>query len=137
MAFNHFSLPKADGGDLGETGATGLTDDTTARVFAEGMILDLARDGATGLTVRGRWPQRLKDTRAGFPFSVRCSSLTDGCARMTKAASPICPTCRKPMQFSLRKNASGREFRCLDCTGDDPLQSSDVAKLLTALRPLK
>jgi hypothetical protein len=46
-----------------------------------------------------------------------------------------CPKCRKPMQFLLRKTG-GRVFQCLDCDGEDPLRSADVAKLLTGeLRP--
>jgi hypothetical protein len=40
------------------------------------------------------------------------------------------------MQFLLRK-ASGRSFHCLDCSGEDPTKSPDVARLLTGeLRPL-
>jgi hypothetical protein len=51
---------------------------------------------------------------------------------------PFCPKCRKPMLFLLRKHIGGRKFQCLDCEGDDPLRSPDVAKLLTGeLRPLK
>jgi hypothetical protein len=51
---------------------------------------------------------------------------------------PTCPKCRKPMQFLLRRNIGGRKFQCLDCDGDDPLQSTAVAKLLEGeLRPLK
>jgi hypothetical protein len=43
---------------------------------------------------------------------------------------PACPKCKKPMQFLLCKNIGGRRFQCLDCEGNDPLQSIDVAKLL-------
>jgi hypothetical protein len=43
---------------------------------------------------------------------------------------PICPKCREPMRFLLRKTG-GRKFRCLDCEGDDPLKMPEVAKLLT------
>jgi hypothetical protein len=51
---------------------------------------------------------------------------------------PICTKCRRPMQFLLRKNIGGRKFQCLNCEGDDPLRSAEVAKLLTGeLRPLK
>jgi hypothetical protein len=40
------------------------------------------------------------------------------------------------MRFLVKK-MGGRKFQCLDCEGGDPLQSSDVAKLLTGeLRPL-
>ena len=50
---------------------------------------------------------------------------------------PTCPKCRKPMRFLLRKTG-GRKFQCLDCAGDDPLRSPEVAKLLTGeLRPLE
>jgi hypothetical protein len=49
---------------------------------------------------------------------------------------PICPKCKKPLRFLLRKNIGGRKFQWLDCEGDD--RSSDVAKLLTGeLRPLE
>jgi hypothetical protein len=52
--------------------------------------------------------------------------------------SPTCPKCKKPPRFLLRKNIGGRKFQCLDCEGDDPLRSPDVAKLLTGeLRPLE
>jgi hypothetical protein len=41
------------------------------------------------------------------------------------------------MQFLLRKTG-GRKFQCLDCDGDDPLRSAEVAKLLTGqLQPLE
>ena len=49
---------------------------------------------------------------------------------------PVCPSCRKPMQFLLAKTG-GRKFQCLDCEGDDPLRSAEISKLLTGeLRPL-
>ncbi len=49
----------------------------------------------------------------------------------------ICPKCKNPMQFLLRKSIGGRKFQCLYCDGEDPLRSLDVAKLLTGeLRPL-
>jgi len=39
------------------------------------------------------------------------------------------------MRFLLRKTG-GRKFQCLDCEGDDPLRSAEVAKLLAGeLRP--
>ena len=38
------------------------------------------------------------------------------------------------MRFLLRKTG-GRKFQCLDCAGDDPLRSPDVAKLLTGELP--
>jgi hypothetical protein len=42
------------------------------------------------------------------------------------------------MQFLLRKNIGGRKFQCPCCEGNDPLQSAEVAKLLTEeLRPSK
>ena len=34
------------------------------------------------------------------------------------------------MRFVLVKTG-GRRFRCLDCAGEDPLKSPDVANLLT------
>jgi hypothetical protein len=53
------------------------------------------------------------------------------------ATSASNPKCRKPMQFLLCKTG-GRTFRCLDCAGDDPMRSSEVAKLLAGeLRPLE
>jgi hypothetical protein len=49
----------------------------------------------------------------------------------------LCPKCRKPMRFLLRKTG-GRKFKCLECDGDDPLRSPDIAKLLSGeLRPLE
>jgi hypothetical protein len=40
------------------------------------------------------------------------------------------------MRFMLVKTG-GRKFRCIDCDGDDPLRSSDIAKLLAGgLKPL-
>jgi hypothetical protein len=49
---------------------------------------------------------------------------------------PVCPKCKKPMRFLLRKNIGGRKFQCLDCAGNDPLRSPEVAKLLIGeLRP--
>jgi tRNA(Ile2) C34 agmatinyltransferase TiaS len=48
---------------------------------------------------------------------------------------PHCPKCGKPMRFVLVKTG-GRRFRCLDCDGEDPLKSPDVARLLEgSLRP--
>jgi hypothetical protein len=56
---------------------------------------------------------------------------------MTQSGKLICPKCHKPMQFVLVKGKRERKVQCLDCDGDDPLQSSDVSKLLTGeLRPL-
>jgi hypothetical protein len=41
------------------------------------------------------------------------------------------------MHFLIAKTGA-RKFHCLDCDGDDPLRSSDVAKLLTGeLRPVE
>lgn len=34
------------------------------------------------------------------------------------------------MRLTLQKNGK-RKLQCLDCDGDDPLKSSEVAKLLT------
>ena len=49
---------------------------------------------------------------------------------------PICSLCSKTKRFLLRKTG-GRKFQCLDCEGDDPLRSAEVAKLLTGeLKPL-
>jgi hypothetical protein len=40
------------------------------------------------------------------------------------------------MRFVLVKTG-GRKFRCIDCSGEDPLQSPEVAKLLSSeLRPV-
>jgi hypothetical protein len=51
---------------------------------------------------------------------------------------PICLKCKKPMKFLLHKATGGRKFQCIDCEGGDPLQASEVAKLLTGeLRPRK
>lgn len=50
---------------------------------------------------------------------------------------PTCPKCEKPMRFLLHKKG-GRKFQCLDCAGDDPLRSPELAKLLSGeLRPLE
>ena len=57
---------------------------------------------------------------------------------MAQAERPVCPECRKPMQFLLVKGKRDRKFQCIDCEGDDPLSSPDVARLLTGeLRPLE
>jgi hypothetical protein len=41
------------------------------------------------------------------------------------------------MRF-LPKKTGGRKFQCLDCDGDDPLRSPEVANLLAGeLRPLE
>lgn len=49
---------------------------------------------------------------------------------------PICPKCRKAKHFLVHKTG-GRKFQCLDCEGDDPLRSPELAKLPTGeLRPL-
>jgi hypothetical protein len=48
---------------------------------------------------------------------------------------PNCPKCNKPTRFMLVKTG-GRKFRCVDCNGDDPLQSRKVTNLLAGeLRP--
>ena len=40
------------------------------------------------------------------------------------------------MSFALVKQVTGRQFKCLDCDGEDPLRSTDVTKLLNSeLRP--
>ena len=40
------------------------------------------------------------------------------------------------MRFALVKQVAGRQFKCLDCDGEDPLRSTDVTKLLNSeLRP--
>jgi hypothetical protein len=40
------------------------------------------------------------------------------------------------MRFALVKQVKGRQFKCLDCDGEDPLRSTDVTKLLNSeLRP--
>jgi hypothetical protein len=52
-------------------------------------------------------------------------------------APPRCPKCKKPMRFVLVKTG-GRKFRCLECEGEDPLKSLEVAKLPTgSLKPLQ
>jgi hypothetical protein len=40
---------------------------------------------------------------------------------------PTCPKCLKPMRFTPVKTG-GRKFRCMDCAGEEPLRSSEVAK---------
>jgi len=51
---------------------------------------------------------------------------------------PVCPKCRKPKRFLLNKATGGRKFQCLDCDGEDPLKSPEIAKLLTGeLKPLE
>ena len=57
---------------------------------------------------------------------------------MTKIhATSACPRCHKPMRLALAKTG-GRKLMCLDCEGDDPLKSSEVARLLTGeLKPLE
>ena len=42
----------------------------------------------------------------------------------TNTPPDLCPKCHKPMRFLLRKYASGRNFQCIDCEGDDPLLPS-------------
>jgi hypothetical protein len=40
------------------------------------------------------------------------------------------------MRFALVKQVGGRQFKCLDCDGDDPLHSTDVMRLFSSeLRP--
>ena len=57
---------------------------------------------------------------------------------MTKIYSTsACPRCRKPMRVALGKTGT-RKPMCLDCDGEDPLKSPEVAKLLTGeLKPLE
>jgi hypothetical protein len=65
-------------------------------------------------------------TRARFSVSIMAKNTPP----------PVCPKCNKPKRFVLVKGG-GRKFRCLDCDGEDPLKSPDVAKLLTgSLRPV-
>ena len=57
---------------------------------------------------------------------------------MAQTERPVCPKCHKPMQFLLVKGKRDRKFQCIDCEGDDPLYSPDVARLLTGeLRPVE
>ena len=52
-------------------------------------------------------------------------------------STSTCPKCHKPMRLVLAKTG-GRKLMCLDCDGEDPLKSPQVAKLLTGeLRPLE
>ena len=52
-------------------------------------------------------------------------------------STPACPKCHKPMRLALAK-AGTRKLMCLDCDGEDPLKSPEVAKLLTGeLKPLQ
>jgi hypothetical protein len=52
-------------------------------------------------------------------------------------STSACPKCRKPMRLMLAK-AGTRKLMCLDCDGEDPLKSPEVAKLLTGeLKPLE
>jgi hypothetical protein len=42
------------------------------------------------------------------------------------------------MRLALVKQMPGRQFKCLDCEGDDPLKSPDVAKLFAGeLKPIE
>ena len=51
-------------------------------------------------------------------------------------STSACPKCHKPMTLVLVKTG-GRKLTCLDCDGEDPLKSPQVAKLLTGeLKPL-
>jgi hypothetical protein len=49
---------------------------------------------------------------------------------MAKGETPICSRCGRPMQFLLVRGKRGRKFQCLDCDGDDPMNSVEVARLL-------
>jgi hypothetical protein len=49
-----------------------------------------------------------------------------------QSGKPICPKCRRAMRFALVKELGGRQFKCLDCDGEDPLRSTDVTKLLNS-----
>jgi hypothetical protein len=54
---------------------------------------------------------------------------------MNAPRPPICPKCHNPMRLVLAKGMKGRKYQCLDCEGEDPLQSPDISKLLSQLRP--
>ena len=56
---------------------------------------------------------------------------------VSKPELKICPKCRNAMPLLLVKGARGRNYRCLDCSGDDPLQSPDIRKLLQNIQPPK
>ena len=48
--------------------------------------------------------------------------------------APLCPKCGKLKKFVLVKTG-GREFRCLDCDGEDPLKSYAQRWLKGDLKP--
>jgi hypothetical protein len=56
---------------------------------------------------------------------------------VSKSEMKICPTCRNAMSLLLVKGARGRKYQCLDCSGEDPLQSPDIRKLLQNIQPPK
>jgi hypothetical protein len=56
---------------------------------------------------------------------------------VSKSEMKICPICRNAMSLLLVKGARGRKYRCLDCGGEDPLQSPDIRKLLQNIQPPK
>jgi hypothetical protein len=56
---------------------------------------------------------------------------------VTKSEMKICPICRNAMPLLLVKGVRGRKYQCLDCSGEDPLQSPDICKLLQNIQPPK
>lgn len=48
----------------------------------------------------------------------------------------LCPICRKNKVLALQPGGkTPRSYRCLDCDGPDPLHSSAITKLLSAVHP--
>lgn len=52
---------------------------------------------------------------------------------------PACPHCHKPMRLMLDRASHDRKYKCIDCDGDDPIQSHNIGALLRAkeLQPPK
>ncbi len=56
---------------------------------------------------------------------------------MNISRPPICPKCHQTMRFALVKGMQAREYRCIDCDGEDPFRSPEIGKLLDQLQPPK
>jgi hypothetical protein len=41
------------------------------------------------------------------------------------------------MRFALVKGMQAREYRCIDCDGEDPFRSPEIGRLLDQLQPPK
>ena len=67
-------------------------------------------------------------------LNIVAEDVRSACAMIT-SKPPICPTCHKSMRLALVRGMRGRKYQCIDCDGEDPLQSPDIAKLLDQLRP--